>query len=142
MSGRPERAIPVAGLAVGVLAVLPPYVGPHLATEARVEFVDHVVPGVVVLAVSAAALAAGRRLPRAGTAMFAAGLGIVLAGLWMVATHVPLVAQALRDQAPLVATVWHTTPGVMVTAFGALWALRHAGEHPPGPEAAVDDLGG
>ncbi|MEX2660164.1 MAG: hypothetical protein WD232_10740 [Acidimicrobiales bacterium] len=112
----------LVGVAVAAWASIPPYVGPALATDPVVEVVDHVVPAVVVLAVSLAALAAGARAR--GTAMFGAGLVVALAGLWMVATHVPLLAQAARDEAPWVASLWHFVPGVAVVALGAVWALR------------------
>lgn len=117
---RPPLAL--VSLAVGAWAAIPPYVGPALNTDPVVEIVDHVVPAVVVIAVSLAAVAAGARAR--GTAMFGAGLVVALAGLWMVATHVPLVAQASRQEAPWGATLWHFVPGVAVVALGAVWALR------------------
>ena len=135
MTERQERMLPLAGLAIGAWAMLPPYVGPTLATESRVEFADHNVPGLVILAVSVAVLLAGRRLAATGTAMFGAGLAIVLAGLWMTATHLPLVRQAVQDEAPAVATVWHTVPGVVVLALGATWVVRTSRQAPATPEA-------
>lgn len=122
------RRLPVAGLLVAAWAVLPPYVGPALATEPRVEVVDHVVPGLVVLAVSAGALVAGARPAQTGVGMFAAGLAVVLAGFWMTATHVPLLAQAARAEAPVGAAVYHTLPGLAVVAVGVAWAVRHGRE--------------
>lgn len=120
-----SRALSITGLVLGAWAVLPPYIGPALATEARVEIADHVIPAVVVLALSLAALAAGRRAE--GTVMFAAGLTVALAGLWMFLTHVPLLAQAFRSEAPMSAAVWHSLPGLAVTALGGAWALQHSG---------------
>ncbi len=126
-----SRALSIAGLAIGAWAVLPPYVGPALATEARVEVADHVIPAVVILALSLAALAAGRRAESPGTAMFAAGLTVALAGLWMFLTHVPLLAQAFRGQAPMSAAVWHSLPGLAVIALGVTWALQRSGSSLP-----------
>lgn len=94
-----RRALPVAGLVIGAWALLPPYSGPALATETRVEVADHVVPGVVVLAVSVAAVLVSRRA-KGGGALFGAGLIVILAGIWMVATHVPLAAQGSRGEPP------------------------------------------
>ncbi|MCA1844735.1 MAG: hypothetical protein LC792_16390 [Actinobacteria bacterium] len=114
---------------MGVLALLPPYLGPALEPlEIRKEVADHVVPGVVVLAISAVALwVAGRPAGPPPTALFVAGLVITLAGIWMTATHVPLVAQAVRHQpqAPWPATVWHTLPGLAVDALGLWWTAAH-----------------
>lgn len=114
----------LAGVALAVWAMLPPYFGPALPLDPTVEVVDHVVPGVVVLAVSLAALALSRR----EAAMFAAGLLVTLAGFWMTVTHVPLVAQAARGEVPWGTATWHSVPGVVVVAFGAVWAVRHGRE--------------
>jgi hypothetical protein len=118
-----------AGLLAGAWALLPPYTGPELTTAARVEFADHVVPGVVVVVISALALAVARRTG-AGRLMFAAGLGIVLAGFWMTATHLPLVLQATRGQAPWGATVYHSLPGVAVLVLGVVWAAVYRADPP------------
>lgn len=112
------------GLLVGAWALIPPYTGPALNTAERVEFVDHVVPGIVVIAISALAFLFASRAAAAG-ALFPAGLGIFLAGFWMSATHAPLVLQAIRDQAPWGATIYHSVPGLAVLALGAAWALTY-----------------
>jgi hypothetical protein len=118
-----------AGLLAGAWALLPPYTGPALNTAAQVEFADHVVPGVVVVVISAIALAVARRAD-ADRFMFAAGLGIVLAGFWMTATHLPLVLQATREQAPWGATVYHSLPGVAVLMLGVVWAAFYRADPP------------
>jgi len=119
-------ALPVAGLVVGLWALLPPYSGPEINTATRVEVADHVVPAALVLGVSAWALWRARRpSPPAGTGLLVAGFAVVLAGLWMTATHLPLVAQARRDEVTEAAAAYHTLPGLAVLALGALWAARH-----------------
>lgn len=115
------RALPIAGLALCVWAVIPPYLGPALDTDTRVEVVDHVVPGVVLLAVSSVAWVLGPRLRTPTIAPLVTGLAVLLVGLWMFATHVPLVAQALRDEVPAGAAAFHTAPTIAVTVFGLLW---------------------
>jgi hypothetical protein len=110
------------GLLVGCWAILPPYSGPFLATEDTVEFVDHVVPGIVILAISALTFLFARRRGGSST-LFPAGLGIFLSGFWMTATHAPLVLQATRQEAPWGATVYHSLPGLAVLTLGAVWAF-------------------
>lgn len=109
------------GLLIGGWALIPPYSGPALDTAQRVEIADHVVPGIFVLATSIGSLVVGRRRAT-GALAFLAGLGIILAGVWMTATHVPLVLQAARQEAPWGATVYHSLPGLAVLGLGAAWA--------------------
>ncbi len=115
--------LPGAGLLIAVWAAVPPYVGPGLATEMRVEVADHVVPGVLVavLAVSAYFLGA----VRGGMLLLPVGLLIALAGVWMVATHVPLLPQALRNEASWVSVAHHSLPGLAVLVLGLVWAWLH-----------------
>ncbi|MEO6121695.1 MAG: hypothetical protein ABIW46_04475 [Acidimicrobiales bacterium] len=118
--------LPIAGLVIGVWALLPPYSGPEINTATRVEVADHVVPAALLLGISLWALLAARRPSSgSGSAMLVAGFGVVLAGLWMTATHLPLVAQARRDQVTEAAAAYHTIPGLVVLALGAIWAARH-----------------
>lgn len=128
ISAARAAAVPMlagAGVLLGTWALLPRYVGPALELGPRgdqLEFVDHTVPGALVIVLSLAALLLVR-LTAAGTLLFGSGLLIVLAGLWMDATHLPLVLQALRDQAPWPATLHHSLPGVAILLFGILWCL-------------------
>lgn len=125
------------GLALGVWALLPPYIGPALNTDARVEIVDHVVPGVAVLAIALATWVprrrmerdvteAGRRVepPRGSTLLLMAGMAVALAGFWMTATHLPLIGQAMRAEAPWTATVFHSLPGLAVLILGGVWIAK------------------
>ena len=124
------------GLVLAAWALLPPYSGPDLATEMRVEIADHVVPGIVMVVLSLMALVRRRR-SGAGEAsssfMLLAGLGILLAGFWMVATHVPLVAQARRGEVTDGVAAYHTAPGIAVALFGLAWAALHWGDASPDP---------
>lgn len=84
------------------------------------EFADHVVPGVIVLAVVAMTLARGRH-------SLALALLAMLAGLWMTATHVLLLVQVTTGQVGLVAALVHTLPGVLIlflAGVGAFTATR------------------
>lgn len=134
-SGGSGLVLPVAGLLLGIWAVLPPYSGPEINTSTRVEVADHVVPAILLLGVSIWGLVRARRAgpTPTGSGMLIAGFGVVLAGLWMTATHIPLVAQARRDEVTEAAAVYHTLPGLVVLALGAVWAARHWAD--AGPEA-------
>jgi hypothetical protein len=114
--------MPLAGLFVAVWASLPKYSGPKLNVEPATEVADHVIPAILVLVCSLVAIAAGRRAKGPGGTRFLCGMGVLLAGLWMMATHLPLVAEANRGEAPWVATIYHTSAALAVFGLGLLWA--------------------
>lgn len=122
-SGQEHRSllvVPIGLLAAGVWGTLAPWVGRWVGLEVpvptSVEIVDHVVPGVVVLAIAAAGLAG--RLP------LAAALAALLAGAWITLTHAPLLVEALGDAVDLAAALFHSLPGVLVVAFAAVATVR------------------
>ena len=119
-----RQGLPYAGLAIGLWASIAPYalLGPDLNAAAKNEFVDHVVPGVLVIGLSAALLVRARRGANAGSFPLLAGFGVLLAGLWMTATHLPLVKDAQNDIVATDITAWHTVPGVVVMILGGIWA--------------------
>lgn len=102
-------------LGIGFWGTVAPYIGPEVPVERIVEFVDHVVPGVVVLGVALLFLYR-RRLD-----LISAGLSL-LAALWMFATHVPLLAQAVNGEAPWAGSLWMFVPSALLLALG-LWAI-------------------
>ena len=110
-------------------AVLPPYSGPKLNTETRVEVVDHVVPSIILIAASLIVLVVSRRKAETAAGFsLVAGFLVALAGLWMVATHVPLVAQANRGEVGWGATLYHFTPSLAVLVLGLVWVGAHWSE--------------
>ena len=130
-----RRWLPWAGILVALWATLPKYSGPTLVTAPSKEVVDHVIPGILVFFASVAALLASRGRYAAeaqgkgpGLTGFVAGLVILLAGFWMVATHVPLLAQASRGDAPWAATIYHSSAAFAVFGFGLLWTVAHWGD--------------
>lgn len=130
-----------AGLFVAVWASLPRYSGPKLNVAASTEVVDHVIPAILVLLCSVVAIFAGRRAKGPGGTRFLAGMGVLLAGLWMMATHLPLVAEARRGEAPWVATIYHTSAALAVFGLGLLWATvtwSEAGDSPQAPAEAEE----
>ena len=117
---RLTRRLALGLLVVGAWGTLAPYAGPEVPVAADVEIIDHVVPGVMILTVSALAL---RRR------MFALAPAAVslLAAFWMVVTHVPLLAQAGRGEGPWDGALWMFVPGgVLMLLTG--WALAIAFE--------------
>lgn len=144
-SGEAQRrpiadALPWVGIVVGLWAALPPYVGPELANlESKVEIADHVVPALVMLALSAVCLIRARSGRQDGSLPLVAGMTVALAGLWMTATHLPLVQQALRGEAGVTKAVaaWHTTPGVVVVVLGLIWAAATWSIAAPEPAPAA-----
>lgn len=130
--------MPLVGLAVAVWASLPKYSGPKLNVQASKEVVDHVFPAIVVLLASIAGIVAGRRTRGPGSMRFLGGLAVLLAGLWMMATHLPLVAQASRGDAPWPATIYHTSSALAVFGLGLLWATVTWPEAAEQPKAAAE----
>lgn len=117
--------LPIAGIVVGAWAIITPFTGPHLGTLLRNEIADHVVPGAVVVIVSALAAVLTRRSGATSPTLLPAGMLVGLAGVWMVATHVPLIIDATRDRAGWDATAYHGAPSLAVAALGVIWIVAH-----------------
>lgn len=118
--------LPVLGLLVGVWAIIPPYVPVFgkLDVASRVEFVDHVVPGIVVLVVSAVACLVLRSAVPSITLLYVGGGVVLLAGFWMLSTHVGLVSQTSQGLVPAGALAWHGVPALAVALLGGVWMSR------------------
>ncbi len=116
------RILPYVGFPIAFWASLPQWSGPQLNVEASKEVVDHIVPAVVVVLSSIVGVWASRRPEGPGAFRFMAGLGVLLAGLWMMATHLPLLFQAMGDEAPWPATIYHNSSAFAVFGLGLLWA--------------------
>ena len=137
--GSVRQALPYAGLAIGLWAAVTPYVllGDDLNAAAKNEFADHVVPGALMIGLSAAQLVRDRKGTTGGSFPLLAGFGVVLAGLWMTATHLPLVRDAGDGIVGENVAAWHTVPGLVVMVLGVVWAATYwsSAEEPasPGP---------
>ncbi len=81
---RPSR-LPVLVLLFGKLEV-----------ESRIEFVDHAIPGIILMAVAVLCVIQVRAAKPRPILLFASGGAIMLAGFWMVSTHVGLLSE-LRE---------------------------------------------
>jgi hypothetical protein len=98
-----------------------------VAVAPRVEVVDHVVPGAVVAATAAWMAWLARRAPLAGRAPGLVGGGICfLAGFWVLATHVPLLADAARGSERWGAALWHASAALPLLVL-SLWVLLAPG---------------
>ena len=128
---RPGGLRPALLAAAGAWAMVPPYLGPAIGLDldvaARVEVVDHVVPGAVALAASAAILALGRRGrgPESLPGLVAAGAAF-LAGFWITSTHVPLPIEAAEGTTGWGPALLHFSAGPPVVAL-SLWLLLAPG---------------
>ncbi|HET9051477.1 MAG TPA: hypothetical protein VFO60_07215 [Candidatus Dormibacteraeota bacterium] len=104
----------------GIWGTVAPYLGKAIGFDVDTrpinEVVDHVVPGAVVLAVSVVAIVTRRRT-------VGGSLAILAAGIWMTATHIPLIRQAADGQETMSAALWHSIPGMIILALGAVATL-------------------
>lgn len=114
----------------GAWTIVVPYLGRAVGFEVgvarSVEVVDHVVPGTLVLIVGTWMFALARRGRAAVVPATLVGAGVTfLAGFWVLATHVPLVADAVRGSEPWGATLWHATTSLPLLAL-SLWIILRA----------------
>ena len=137
------RLMPLVGLPIALWASLPQYSGPKLYVEASKEVADHIIPAIVILIASLIGIAASRRPQGPGATRFIAGMVVLLAGLWMMATHIPLLAQTMRgdaDAASWPATIYHFSSALAAFGLGLLWATvtwSEAGdEDEPAPQGS------
>lgn len=108
-----------------VWATVAPYTGPPLGlvvnTEAVVEVVDHVIPGVVAITCALTFLTAS------GPALMGT-VAAALAGFWMSGTHVPLVLQATRGEVAIGSALWHALPCFALFLLSAAVAVLASAE--------------
>ncbi len=127
---------------LGVWTVLVPYVGRavglRLDVASKLEVVDHIVPGVLVVAI-AGLLTAGARRGRPGGATTLLGGGVCfLAGFWVLATHVPLLVDAAHADEGWPTALWHASTGLPIVVI-SLWIVLRQSPDPGGgaPEGSA-----
>ena len=115
--------------ALGVLAawaIAVPWIaralGLALDVPTRLEVIDHVVPGIVVLACAAALGHASSAGPPGSVLGLAITGAACLAGFWITATHATLLPEALDGVSPWGAALLHLSAGPPITLL-ALWML-------------------
>lgn len=115
--------------AIGAWNVLVPYLatvlGLDVNVKAIVEVVDHVVPGVIVVAAALylRKLARRRRLGGQSPALIASGVAF-LAGFWVLATHVPLLGDAADSAVSWEAAIWHSVASLPIVALAVWFVVR------------------
>ncbi len=106
--------------------MLPPYVGPALGLElnvaAKVEVVDHVVPGALIVVCGGLAALLARRV--AGEQLLALAGLCFLAGVWQAATHAPLVLDGGSPAAPWGSVLLHSTAGPVIAALALSLTMK------------------
>ena len=124
---RPGAGLPLTALLVGLWAIVPPYLALFGQLDVKsdmVEFVDHAVPGFVVLVVALIGYLQLRKPDPSQLVLFVGGLVIILAGFWMFATHYGLITQNRQGLVPFGRMAWHTAPGIAVSVVGVVWTAR------------------
>ncbi len=127
---------------LGVVSMLPPYLGPPLGLELdvadNVEVVDHIVAGGTVAIcsfVAALLLGKGRIAAESPVLMGAVALA-VLGAVWQTTSHVPLVLDGGGPLTPWGTVLFHSVPGPLVTALALALLWRVLSEDPEGERQA------
>jgi hypothetical protein len=126
--GQPSAAYLWLLLALlGAWTIGVPYLGHAIGfgvdVAGRVEIVDHVVPGSLVLITGTWLFVRGRGGRRRGARTTLIGAGVTfLAGFWVLATHVPLLADAARGTETWGAALWHASTSLPILAL-SLWLI-------------------
>lgn len=131
------KASAVGALLLSLWSITVPSLGRRLGlgveVPAKVEVVDHVIPGIAAAIASIVALALLRRRSGDDIGLLLAAGVVALSGLWMTTTHLPLVVQAGQGIVPWPAAIWHSAAGPVILGLGvALFAMR-----PEGTEAGA-----
>lgn len=115
--------------ALGAWTVIVPYLGHAIGlgvnVASKVEVVDHVVPGALIATVGVGLLMLTRRFSADGGWSMLLGGGLCfLAGFWVLATHVPLIADAASGRARWGAALWHMSTALPLVIVSLWYALR------------------
>ena len=117
-------------LAAAGWAILVPYLGPAweltAIVPARVELVDHAVPGALAAIAAASCLARRGRdaITPPDAAVAAASALAVLAGFWTTATHVPVLPLAADGALSWPAALLHASAGPPLLVASLVLLLR------------------
>ena len=114
--------------AVGFWSIAVPFLGPELGLKLdvtrKIEIIDHVVPGIVIVGCSLLMLALLRRGRSGSLVALGVAWTISLAGLWIAATHMPLLRDAGRGLVPWGTACFHSASAAVTLALAVPLALR------------------
>ena len=125
-SGSAEVASPLpllaVALVVGLYAMAPGVYLGGLHVKPGAEIVDHVVPGLVVIAMVAVGVFRG---VRSIAVMVCAGTIVLMAGSFMVLTHIGLFRQWVNGEVPGGEAAYHCSTAALVFVVGLTWVWRY-----------------
>jgi hypothetical protein len=130
-ASRPEEVRFAAILAtIGVWTVAVPSIGDALglsvAVSGRVEIIDHIVPGALVAVGGLYLMRSARGRPLAsGRFTLRVSCVVFLAGMWVLATHLPLLADAATSDQAWDAAIWHAA-GALPILVASLWCVSRS----------------
>jgi hypothetical protein len=113
----------VALVALGVWAILPPYLTP-VDVASSVEFVDHVIPGGLVIIFGTVGLLEARAGAGDRALAFTADGICLLAGLWITLTHITLLLDAGDPGKPWGSAVAMISAGPAIALLAGWLMLR------------------
>jgi hypothetical protein len=119
--GSPLPLLTVA-LVAGLYAMAPGIYLGGIDVKRGAEVVDHVIPGLVVIATVGAGLFWG---VRSVTAMAYSGLVVLIAGVFMTIAHVGLFRQWVNGQVAGGAAAYHCSTAAFVLVVGLVWMWRY-----------------
>ncbi|MGH9122642.1 MAG: hypothetical protein ACRDYC_12005 [Acidimicrobiales bacterium] len=131
----PSAGFLFISLLAGLYATLPGFYAGGLSASRGTEVADHIVPGLIVLALVYSAA----RWPHSRPVRTLARWGLVLTGAWMGISQVSLVSQAVRGQSAWGPVVYHCSSAAAVVVVAAVWLWRY---REPLPLAAPDGQDG
>jgi hypothetical protein len=115
---------------LGAWTIIVPYLGRAIGLEVNVassvELIDHVVPGTLIAAIGVYLTLDAHRKAAPGWGRLILGGVSFLAGFWVLATHVPLLADAFAGKVGWGPALWHAGPSLPVVLLSLWVVLREA----------------
>ncbi|MHB8656491.1 MAG: hypothetical protein ACYC91_00835 [Solirubrobacteraceae bacterium] len=128
-SRRADRLRFAALAALGAWTIVVPYLGRAVGLEVNVassvEIADHVLPGTLIVGISAYVALGVANVASSMRRLIGGGL-CFLAGFWVLATHVPLLSDAVQDREPWGPALWHASTAVPIVVLSLWIVLKEA----------------
>lgn len=111
---------------VGLFSLAVPALGGVLGLPTQAspikEIIEHVVPGLLVLSLSATALRLELKEAQSEEFLFLMASAVGMAGLWIIGTHVPLLRLAFRGRATPELALFHAAAGPVLIGLAVVLA--------------------